>query len=53
MIGIAPDNAETRIRNFGFNSGPDFSAKIFDAVNIWLPIHRADKGDQGRLIRVG
>src|SRR5882762_1228281 len=51
-VGIAADDAESRPRHFGFDRGPDFTAKIFDAVNVRLPVHGADEGDEGR-VRIG
>src|SRR6202140_2089508 len=47
-VGIAADDAESRLRHFGLDRGPDFTAKIFDAVNVRLPVHGADEGDEGR-----
>ena len=47
-VGIAAYDTESRLRHFGFDLGPDFTAKIFDAVNVRLPVHGADKGDEGR-----
>src|ERR1700675_1281899 len=51
-VGIAADDAESRLRHFGLDRGPDFTAKIFDAVNVRLPVHGADEGDEGR-VRIG
>src|ERR1700704_1755535 len=42
-VGIAADDAESRLRHFRLDGGPDFTAKIFDALHVRLPVHRADE----------
>ena len=47
-VGIASDDAESRLRDFGLDGGPDFTAKVFDGIDVGLPVHGADEGDEGR-----
>src|SRR5580698_1723734 len=43
---VAAYDAESCRGNFRLNRRPDIAAEVLDRVNVWLPIHRADKKHQ-------
>src|ERR1039458_2306408 len=47
-IGITADDAQSRPRHFGRDQGPDLTAKIFDAVDVRLPVHGSHEGEKRR-----
>ena len=51
-VRIAAHDAKSRLGDFRLDRGPDFSAKKFDAVDVRLPVHGADEGNQRRGWRI-
>src|SRR5271165_4968720 len=53
-VGIATDDAESRMRDFGFDRRPDLATKILDGIDVRFPVHGADEGDERRRrVRIG